>query len=57
MMYWEHSPQWNGWFLMIPVDGATAKHGYGPFMSDWEIQTAAEVHGVPFGATHQGDHK
>lgn len=47
-MYWEYSPAWAGWWLMIHEDGTTARRGYGPFLNDWEIQTAASVHDVPF---------
>lgn len=55
-MYWEFSPDWNGWFLMLPEDGPTARRGYGPFMTDWEIQAAAAVHEVPFAAAKkEGD--
>ena len=53
-MYWDYLPEWGAWFLMLREDGTATERGYGPFMNDWEIQTAADVHGVPFPAT-KGD--
>lgn len=47
-MYWEFHPQWCAWWLMIPIDGLSAQMGYGPFVNDFEIQCAADEHGVPF---------
>lgn len=47
-LYWEYRPEWSGWWLMMPSNGATATKGYGPFMTDFEIQIAADVHNVPF---------
>lgn len=47
-MYWEYSPAWAAWWLMIQEGDGTARRGYGPFLNDWEIQTAAAVHDVPF---------
>lgn len=50
-MYWEYSPAWGGWWLMIREGDAVAKRGYGPFMNDFEIQAAAALHDVPFPET------
>ncbi|MGE0350032.1 hypothetical protein [Hydrogenophaga sp.] len=44
---WYFSPQWAGWFLVFS-EGTSEKQGYGPFMNDFEIQLAANIHGVPF---------
>lgn len=49
-MYWEYRPEWSSWWLMIPNDGLTAVKGYGPFLSGFEVEMAADVHGVPFHA-------
>lgn len=46
-LYWEYRPEWAAWWLMIPTGGTTAQKGYGPFVNDFEVQMAAEVHGVP----------
>lgn len=46
-MYWEYRPEWAAWWLMIPVDGLNAQKGYGPFINDFEVRMAAEVHDVP----------
>jgi len=50
-LYWEFNPQWCAWWLMVPNDGLSAQKGYGPFSNDFELQCAAEVHGVPFNGT------
>lgn len=44
---WAFLPEWGAWWLVYG-SGATATRGYGPFMTDFEIQAAASVHGVPF---------
>lgn len=51
-MYWDYLPEWDAWFLMIRTDGTTSKCAYGPFMNNWEIQTAADMHGVPCPENH-----
>lgn len=47
-MQWHHDYAWNQWSLVSPVNGAEVRRVYGPFSNAWEIDTAAQVHGVPF---------
>lgn len=53
-MYWQYGPEWCAWWLMIPMGGVASIQGYGPFINAFEIQMAADVHGVPFTGEMEG---